>query len=100
MTDVKDQGIVGVGDVTMQLSRGGFAPLANRVRAFARGRGALAHPDARLRYAVLSALALISRGADELETSSAPPWSPSMLCDDRRLRQRCDCLSSHAIPKL
>lgn len=52
MAGAKNLGIVGVGNHTAHLSRGGFYALANRVRSMARGRGALADQNGRLRKEV------------------------------------------------
>lgn len=61
-------------------ARRGRQGLAKRLRASARSRGALAHPDAAFADDLESALA-----CGDFE---APPWSPESLRDDRQLRER------------
>lgn len=75
----------GSGEIISMLFSRGLSQLAKRLRASARSRGALAHPDTTLANDIINA----SSDADQLEQ---PPqlgsWDPSSLCDDRVLRRQ------------
>lgn len=57
LAEARHAGLQGIGALTSYLHSVGHQDLANRVRAMARGRGAVAHPDGRLRVVVKEVLA-------------------------------------------
>lgn len=91
-----------VGGIASQLKQHGHQRLAQRIRASARSRGAMAHPASQLAQDVPDALA----GAPSLSDGScAAPgagecvsWCMTALCDDRQLR-RCHARSSEVVER-
>lgn len=81
MAEARQAGLPGVAALTSYLHSVGRQGFANRVRAMARGRGAVAHPDGRLRHEVKMVL-------EEMGSAVQPEWHPSHLQDDRVLRRR------------
>lgn len=81
-----------IGALTTHLTRIGRPEQSRRVRAAARTRGAVAHPDNSSASEVEQALTAGNLDADEAEQEASvdwrTSWSPSLLEDDRALHRR------------